>query len=465
MKFNELLKEYIDIQKVTIYQISKQTQINHTFIQNVIAGRKKFPQKRLGDLLNPAFFTNEQIKNLCDVYFIEKYGEKTPEIFSFYNYCFSKKFEEDISQKYETDKIELDENIIFLDCEKKILSAINKVVSISNNDIFISNFDFNNKKINTIIYSACKSKKFKEFYHYTKYTNDEIQNANIIFNSIHYARYNCLTYIDDYNNFNLMFPKFVMCGDIIVMFNEEVSSGSIFQNKELAQHIIKQNKKILRTVKSDVVVYHNAFEYMQYLDIKSNKRINPEIKALDNHICGIGIKQEIIEDIATDEIKSATQVYQQLVSHYDLLLSDSTSNIKKWCLSYKGLIDFCNTGRIWDFPSGLAKKLKPKHRAEILSFVLNHECQIYLTNPEYEKFDALAVNVEICQHQLIISHVDKDCDSDLDLGVQVIFETENANITNSFDNYLEYLTISEKTYSPDYSKNFIQSRIDILNAE
>ena len=48
--------------------------------------------------------------------------------------------------------------------------------------------------------------------------------------------------------------------------------------------------------------------------------------------------------------------------------------------------------------------------------------------------------------------MNENCDADLDLGIQVIFETENTNITNSFDNYLEYLTISEKTYSSDYSK-------------
>lgn len=465
MKFNELLKEYIDTQGITIYQISKQTQINRTFIQNVLAGRKKFPQKRLGDLLDSAFFTNKQIKALCNMYFIEKYGKRVPEIFDFYNYCLSKKFEADMCQKYETDKIELDGDVKFLDCEQKILSAINMAVSEANGDIFISNFNFNKKEINRIIYTACKNKKFKEFYHYTKYTEDEIQNANIIFNSIYYAKHGYLTYIDNYNNFNLMFPEFVMCNDIIVMFNSEATSGSILRNKELTDHIIKQNEKILHNAKNDVVVYHNPFEYMQYLDIKSSKRSNPEIKVLDNHVCGMGITKEIIDDIATDEIKSSTQVYQQLVSHFDLLLNKSTSNIKKWCLSYNAVIDFCKTGRLWDFPSGLANRLKPKHRADILQFVLNHECQLRLTNPEYEKFDELAVNIELCQHQLIISYVDENCDADLDLGIQVIFETENTNITNSFDNYLEYLTISEKTYSSDYSKSFIQSRIDILNAE
>ena len=93
-----------------------------------------------------------------------------------------------------------------------------------------------------------------------------------------------------------MFPEFVMCNDIIVMFNSEATSGYILRNKELTDHIIKQNEKILHNAKNDVVVYHNPFEYMQYLDIKSSKRSNPEIKALDNHVCGIGIKIEIIDD-------------------------------------------------------------------------------------------------------------------------------------------------------------------------
>ncbi len=157
MKFNELLKEYIDTQGITIYQISKQTQINRTFIQNVLAGRKKFPQKRLGDLLDSAFFTNEQIKALCNVYFIEKFGKHAPEIFNFYNYCLSKKFEADMCQKYETDKFEFDGDVKFLDCEQKILSAINMAVSEANGNIFISNFNFN-KKRNKQNYLHCLQK-------------------------------------------------------------------------------------------------------------------------------------------------------------------------------------------------------------------------------------------------------------------------------------------------------------------
>lgn len=466
MKFNDLLKEYINTQNITVYQISKQAQINRTFIQNVIAGRKSFPQKRLGELLNSAFFTDEQIRNLCNTYFIEKYGERIPKIFDFYNYCFDKKFEEDISEKVDVNELKWwGTNTQFLNCKEKILSSINAAVSEKGDNIFISNFDFDQKEINRIIYNACKCKKFKEFYHYTKYTDDEIQNADIIFNSIYYARYNCLTYIDNYIDFNLMFPEFVMCGDNIVMFSKDLNSGSVIKNKQLAEHIIKQNKKRTRNAKSDVIVLHNAFEYMQYLDIKSNKRMKPEIKAIDNHICAIGITKDIIEDIATDEIKSATQVYQQLVSHYDLLLNNSASNIKKWCLSYNGLADFVKTGRIIDFPKGLAKNLKPKDRASILSYLLNHECEILLTNPEYENFDKLNINIEICQNQLIITYIDDDKNAQLDFGIQVIFETENTNIINSFNNYLEYLAISEKTYSADYSRSFIQSRIDILNAE
>lgn len=464
-KFNELLKEYIDTQGVAIYQISKQADINRTFIQNIIAGRKKFPQKKLGDLLNSVFFTSEQIKNLCDAYFVEKYDEKKPEFFDFCNYCFSKKFKEDMGKKYEAGVIEANSDVMFLDSKEKILAAINTAVLKNNDEIFISNFSFDKKEINSIIYDACKNKKFKEFYHYTEYTDDEIKNANIIFNSINYARYDCITYTGNYNNFNLMFPEFVMCGNIIVMFDENVKSGSVIKNKELAEHIAKQNEKKMQNAKTDVVVLHNAFEYMNYLDVISHKKINPEIITLDNHICSVGVAKEIIEDIATEQIKSATQVYQQLISHFDLLLDSSTANIKKWIISYNGLIDFVNTGKLFDFPSGLANNLKPKHRADVLNYYMKQDHQIYLTNPEYEAFDELSYNIELCQNQLLISQSQDDKEAEPDLGIQIVFETEDAKLIESFNNYLEYLTISEKTYSPDYSKKFIQSQIDILNAE
>ena len=56
-KFYELLKEYIAEQGVPIYQIAKETGINRTLIQNVISGKKKFPNGRLNALLSSTYFT------------------------------------------------------------------------------------------------------------------------------------------------------------------------------------------------------------------------------------------------------------------------------------------------------------------------------------------------------------------------------------------------------------------------
>ena len=120
---------------------------------------------------------------------------------------------------------------------------------------------------------------------------------------------------------------------------------------------------------------------------------------------------------------------------------------------------------MFDFPSGLANNLKPKHRADILSYFIKQNHQIYLTNPEYEAFDELSYNIELCQNQLLITQSQDDKEAKPDFGIQIAFETEDTELIESFNNYLEYLTISEKTYSPDYSRKFIQSQIDILNVE
>ena len=102
----------------------------------------------------------------------------------------------------------------------------------------MSNFNFCQKEINTIIYNACKNKKFKEFYHYINYSDnekDKKDNINIIFDSIYYACQGYLTYITSSGEFKLIFSKFVMCGDIIVLFDDEMNKGLIIKNKEFAQ--------------------------------------------------------------------------------------------------------------------------------------------------------------------------------------------------------------------------------------
>lgn len=162
-KFNELLKEYISTQNVTIYQISKQTEINRTMLQNVIAGRKKFPKKRLLDLLNSTYFTSEQIKNLSTAYLCEEHGEDKSEFFEFCNYCFSQKFCDDLDNTYSAEQFDLDGEVEFLNDKEKIIAAVNAVIENSKNDTFVSNFNFGQKKSTPSFTKLVKTKNLKNF--------------------------------------------------------------------------------------------------------------------------------------------------------------------------------------------------------------------------------------------------------------------------------------------------------------
>lgn len=468
-RFNELLKEYIDEQNIVVYRLAKQMGVNRTLLQNVFAGRKKFPHGRLGSLLDSTFFTLEQINNLCTAYFSEEYGEEKPIFFEFCNYCLSNKFQKDLENTYKSAGIDLESNngdVEFLNEKEKIIAAVEAVVSKSDNDIFVSNFDFGQKEMNTIIYNACKNKQFSEFYHYTKYTNSEKENANIIFNSIYYARQDCCTYITDSADFNLIFSKFVLCGDNIVLFDDDANNGSLIKNHELAKHILKKNKRIHSSAKSDIHIFHNAFEYMQFLDIVSHKRKDPELSAIDNHMCSVGFTKEMIDDIATEQIKNSAQVYQQLVSHYELLLDSSFSNIKNQIISFNGLMYFVNTGRFYDFPKALATELKPKHRAEVLQNYLREDiAKPLITNPEVSDFDTLPLAIETTQNQILITFTDDFENSDTDCGIQIVYESENSDIISAFEDYVDYLNVSGKTYSSEYSQKILKTQIDILLAE
>lgn len=462
-KFNELLKEYINTQNLTIYQISKQTGINRTMLQNVLSGSKKFPKKRLLSMLDSAYFTSEQIKNLSTAYFCEEHGEDKSEFFEFCNYCFSQKFCDDLNNTYSAKQFASNGEVEFLSDKEKIIAAVNMLIENGENDTFVSNFNFGQKEINTIIYNACKNKKFKEFYHYTNYSDNEKENINIIFNSIYYASQGYLTYITSSVKFDLIFSKFVMCGDTVVLFDDEMSKGLVIKNKELVQYILNKNEKIKSTAKSDVYIFHNAFEFMHYLDILSHKRKAPDIYSVDNHLCcSLAFTKEMIDDIATEQIKNSEQVYSQLVAHYNLLLDETDANVKLQILSYNGVAAFVKTGRFLDFPKAFATTLNPKHRAEILSYYLNND--FLLTNPELSKFDKLPINFEICQSQVLFSYNNDYTNDEFDNGIQIIVESDDTNIIRSLKSYFEYLTISEKTYSAEYSKKLIKAQIDILNA-
>lgn len=74
--FGDLLKQCINSQGLTVYGLAKETGINRSFLQGVLSGAKKLPQKRFNDVINQRFFTAQQIAMLCEKFFADKIGKK-----------------------------------------------------------------------------------------------------------------------------------------------------------------------------------------------------------------------------------------------------------------------------------------------------------------------------------------------------------------------------------------------------
>lgn len=82
--FGELLKTYIQSQRLTAYGIAKDTGIDRSFLQGVFKGSKKMPEKRFSDIVNQQFFTAEQVSNLCESLLCRENGQKRDEAYSIY---------------------------------------------------------------------------------------------------------------------------------------------------------------------------------------------------------------------------------------------------------------------------------------------------------------------------------------------------------------------------------------------
>lgn len=164
MQFGMLLKEYIKKQGLTIYQLAKETGIDRSFLQGVLNGKRKLPKKRFSDIVNSNYFTENQIHELCQEYFLERFGKEKVERFEYLEKGITGKIKEELSTEYPAEFIDIKKETSFFSGKKEVLNLIYTILNRDEIHSFISNFDFSNTEINRIVYYSCKQGKIKDFF-------------------------------------------------------------------------------------------------------------------------------------------------------------------------------------------------------------------------------------------------------------------------------------------------------------
>lgn len=468
MQFGKLLKDYIKKQNLTIYQLAKETSIDRSFLQGVLNGKRKLPKKRFSDIVNSNYFTENQIHKLCEEYFLERFGKEKIERFEYLEKGATGKIKEDLNIEYPAEIIELKKETSFYSGKKEVLDVINTLLSKNEINHFTSNFDFSNNEINRIVYNSCKKSKIKDFFHFVNFDNySSIHNIQIIFNSIHYAEIGYLTYSYKKYSFNSLMPYFIIADNYFMTFDETAENAILIDTDLMSLFLEKKINDLKKECRPLIIITGNALEYMKIVSTITVNSLSSIMAGFDNQICPTFITPEIIETVATPAVKNIPSVVQQLTSHYDLIIGGNSEHtlLNFLVVTYDALDDFVKDGIIASFPKTLANPVPKKMRSHFLKALIdkNNLEKLVLTNPHMFK-STYDLNYQINNNYLVIASSRGLTDPN-DFNGSITYYTDSEIIASDFKDYLDYLAMSEKTYSQEVSKNIVEAFIKQLEAE
>lgn len=468
MQFGELLKEHIKKQNLTVYQIAKETGIDRSFLQGVLSGKRKLPKKRFADIVNSNYFTVKQVHELCEKYFLERFGKDKIERFEVIEKGIKGKIKNELNEAFSAEKIDIKKGTSFYSGKKEVSNVIYTVLSEEKINNFASNFDFSDFDINRIVYNACKNGTIKDFFHcVTPDSFSSIHNIEIVFNSMHYAEAGYITYISAENSANSIMPYFIIADNHFILYDEKGENCIVFSTDIMLPYLKQKADHIKNNCRQFISIMPNAFEFMNAVKTITVNSTSHVLSGIDNQFCPTFLTPEIIEAIATPAVKNLPSVIQQLISHYQLITCKKAGKamVDFLVVTYNALSNFVKYGWISGFPKALANPVPKEMRAQLLKAMIdeNNIEKLILTNPNMfsSEYD---FNFQINDNYLLLISSEGSGLPD-DFTGKIIFSTDNSVIVDDFNDFIDYMIMSEKTYTTKVSTKIVESFIDQLEAE
>lgn len=468
MQFGKLLKDYIKKQNLTIYQLAKDSGIDRSFLQGVLNGTRKLPQKRFSDIVNTTFFTVNQVHALCEEYFLERFGYEKIKRFECIERGVTGKIKEELKRSYIPAKTDLKKETTFYTGKKNIADLVYSVLNKDEIENFVSNFNFIHSDINRIVYEACQKKKIKNFFHHINLDKvPSIDNIEAIYNSLYYAQIDFPTYYCENSFANSILPYYIVADDYIITYDEDAENAIVFNTKEISLFLRDKAEGIKKVCRPMTIITENALDYMTAVGTITAKSASNIMEGYDNQICPTFITPEIIHEIATPAVKNIPSVIQRLIAYYDMILAKegNSAPINRLVVSYSAFERFAQTGIIDAFPATLANPVPVKMRSHFFRTLIDKKNlnKLIVTNPNMIKQDC-NLNYQINNNYFVIA-VSKEDGSPDDYNGRITYYTDDDVITKDFLDFLDYICMSEKTYSEEVSQKIVNAFIQRLESE
>lgn len=455
MKFGEYLESCIREKNISINGLTKITGINRGGFYNVFKGKRNLKEDKLFSIFDNVGFSKKQEQILTELYFAEFFGEN-----NFDKVIGLIKLLNNIDLKPKTINTNMCRfNKKFCLTEKKeIYSAINFILENSNDSTIITNFNYNDNRIDNLFYTYVKNGNPERFIHVLNFHNFfELRNLEVIFYSLKYMYCGCFPVYKYENKNDQVFPFFIVSKDYALLFND---IDAIFLDDVQAVNNIRckaekmaKDCNVLGSISNDIM-------YIKDLYIKGFQKESGgdnERLIFSSYPCiAPWADFELMEYVTRSELPDKEYLVNIANYHYEsLYIKDNYISF----FSLTGLERFVETGNVKEIPGEYIRNLNKKFRLQVLNGILEDikNEKVYIFNDEKFVINN-DIDIECCSNQLLFGAFDSDKENFFSYD-KFLVKINELDIINIFRMLKEYLIRGRLVYSKMHSEIIVQNLI------
>ena len=222
MDFGKYLEKCLKKRDISLNSAANMLGLNRGDLYHIIDSKRKLRPEIFKKMLETINFSDLEEKKLTKLFFESYYGESEFRKIECFIECLN-----GFGENMKVRKINVPEfhGKLALNDNKEILSAVKCICENSETQKIITNYPFENEKLDYLIYGFCKDKTIEKLEHIISFFIDsaEIQNYKRVFSAVKYfyeKQFLHYYYTDGKEETLSLYPYFLTDGNRVALFND-----------------------------------------------------------------------------------------------------------------------------------------------------------------------------------------------------------------------------------------------------
>lgn len=456
MTFGVYLEKCIREKNISISRLTKVTGINRGGLYSVFKGERSLKEDKLFALFENVGFSLKEEQTLTELYFSDVFGQsdfnKIKQMIHLINNL-------ELPSKEHKEFINTFSKKFSLTGKEEILSALKYILKEIGNSKVITNYSYEDERIDHLFYSFVKNGNKEQLIHILSFSEKSsgLHNINTVFSSLKYMYLNCFPVYKYENKSEQIYPYFAVTDKYALLFND---NDGIFIDEPIVINRVLGKVETMVSQCTGLGMATDDVMFIKDMYAKGLSKTEDNFNELITY-CGYPCvapfaDYDLMYSITRDELPEKELLVHIAYDHYQSLYKNADFT---FFYSLNGLKRFAETGNVCEIPETYVTNLSIKYRLQVLNQIIEavKDEKIYLVNDE--KFN-IPENIEIEDYfsKVIISAF--DCNKDNFFSCNKFLSTLNdSDIIHTFKILKEYLIRARMVYPKQYAEIYIKNII------